>query len=89
MGPVEEATKRDLAFFPTELSESSLAESALALARELDSDSSATSKSMCARAHLEILDRLRELAPPKERAKNGIDELKEQRARRRAGSTAT
>lgn len=80
---VVEATKRDLAELG-DLADSALAASALALARELDDDSnSATSKSMCARALKETLDRLRELAPPKREA-DGVDELKAERERRRA-----
>lgn len=59
--------KRDLADIARRdpaLARSSLALSALALARELDADNSATSKSMCARALRETIDRLRELVPP-------------------------
>lgn len=90
MGPVERATKRDLEKLPEELAESSLGASALALARELDSGSSATSKSMCAKAHLEIMDRLRELAPPEE-TRDELDEISARRAARIAarGSSAS
>lgn len=84
LGQVEAATERDLAKLPTDLGESALAASALALARELDGGgNSATSKSMCAKAHMEILDRLRELAPPAE-VKDGLDDLKARRAKRLA-----
>jgi hypothetical protein len=71
------------------LAESALAASALALAREIDSSrNSATSKSMCARALLETLDRMRELMPAEETS-DGIDELGAKRATRRARSAAT
>ncbi len=59
--------------------------SALALARELDVKNSATSKSMCARALREAMDRLRELAPPAERA-DRLDELAGRRKRRRSAA---
>lgn len=81
-GGVEAATRRDLKRLPDDLAESSLAESALALARELDDpENSATSKSMCAKAHLEVMTRLRELAPPEER-KGQLHALKSGRADR-------
>jgi hypothetical protein len=83
MGAVEDATKRDLARLPVELAESSLGASALALARELDSGSSATSKSMCAKAHMDIMERLRELAPAEETS-DAVDEIRAQRAKREA-----
>lgn len=83
MGPVEEATKRDLGKLPSDLETGALAASALALARELDSDSSATSKSMCAKAHLEILTKLRELAPPAQK-KGKLYDINEGRSSRLA-----
>lgn len=79
---VVEAVKRDLEAFGGELAETSLAASALALAVELDADNSATSKSMCAKALMETMERLRELAPPKQRED---DELERVRAQRRSG----
>lgn len=82
-GPVEAATKRDLAKLPKDLAESALGASALALARELDGGNSATSKSMCAKAHLELMDRLRELAPPEEE-KDALNDIEAQRAKRLA-----
>lgn len=70
------------------LAGSALAASARVLAEELDSPSnSATSKSMCAKALREVMDRLRELAPPEERT-DRIDELNARRASRRAASSA-
>lgn len=85
-GPVEQATARDLQAFG-DLADSALAASALSLARELDDHrNSATSKSMCARALIETLDRLRELAPPK-KERSQLDELKARRAARRAAAT--
>jgi hypothetical protein len=71
---VYDATERELQKLPQELQDSAIAASALALARELDSPNSATSKSMCARAHLEIMDRLRELAPPEETS-DAVDDI--------------
>lgn len=81
---VVEATERDVARLPSALRDSALAASALALAAELDSaGNSATSKSMCAKALLETLDRLRELTPPQEE-NDQLDQLAERRARRLA-----
>jgi hypothetical protein len=55
-----------------------LAETALALARELDDDgNSATSKSMCAKAMVDVLRELRTLAPPK------VEDTDLERARKR------
>jgi hypothetical protein len=63
-----DAIERDLEKLPPELANSALAELARTLARELDSpQNSATSKSMNAKAMLDTLDKLRELAPPKEK----------------------
>jgi hypothetical protein len=58
-----------------------LVASAFALAEQLDSGSSATSKSMCAKALLDTLDRLRELAPPT-LAASPLDEIRERRDKR-------
>lgn len=57
--------------------------SAFALARELDDKNSATSKSMCARALREAMDRLRELAPQTPQT-DALDELANRRSARRA-----
>jgi hypothetical protein len=85
---VEEAVKRDLKAFPADLARSTLAESALALARELDSpENSATSKSMCARALLDTMNRLRELAPPPEQ-KDRLDDLSARRQQRKRRAAA-
>lgn len=88
---VVDAVVRDLdeiAQTDAKLAGSALAASALALAREMDSPNSATSKSMCARALLETLDRLRDLAPT-EHEEDAIDELRSRRERRRTGSATT
>lgn len=62
------------------LSKLTLAASALALAREIDDPSnSATSKSMCARALNETMDRLRQLAPAEE-DETPLDDLQKRRA---------
>ena len=72
--------KRDLA-----LAEGGLAAAALALAERLDDPSdSATSKANCAKALLELMTRLEALAPTQVE-KEGIDELRRKRQRRRAG----
>ncbi|HXO85911.1 MAG TPA: hypothetical protein VN803_10365 [Gemmatimonadales bacterium] len=89
-GPVVAATRAELEQLPDDLQNSAIAAGALVMAQILDSpDGSYTSKSMCFEKLHKAMDRLRELAPPKEKPKDGIDELKAARARRRAGSAAT
>jgi hypothetical protein len=79
---VEAAVERDLA---GSVRGSALAATALALARELDrSGNSATSKSMCARALLDCLDRLRALAA-EEPVADRLDDLAARRSARKAG----
>jgi len=84
-GPVVAAVKKDLAGIrrvDKDLAESGLAASALVLAAELDDRSnSATSKSMCAKALREAMDRLRELAPPTAQTTK-IDDIRSRRAAR-------
>jgi hypothetical protein len=76
---VEAIRKRD-----TDLADSALAASAIALAYEIANPyNSATSKSMCAREMRDTLDRLRELAP-EERKADDLDDLAARRARRLA-----
>jgi hypothetical protein len=82
---VVEAVERDLAALGSGAKDSTLAATALALARELDDANSATSKSMCAKAMVEVLRELRSLAPPK-RKKDKVDDIAAQRERRRARS---
>lgn len=87
---VEAGVRRDLTMLGKGAEDSALAESALALAAEMDDpENSATSKSMCARALLDTMDRLRELAPPKKEA-DPVDELGERRrsARRNRGAAS-
>lgn len=85
------AVERDLAEIrkrDERLADSGLAASALSLAAEMDdATNSATSKSMCARALHDALDSLRALAPPAEE-KDRLDDIAEQRAKRRARSAA-
>ena len=88
MSSVEESTERYLKSLPGDLGDSPYAAAALAMAREMDGHNSATSKSNCAARHMEILDRLRELAPP-ERKKDGLDDLGARRAKRLAGKPAS
>lgn len=67
-----------------ELADSALAASARVIAGVLDDPTnSATSRSMCARALNETLERLYELMPAKEK-KDRIDELTKRREQRRA-----
>lgn len=83
---VVEAVQRDLdrlALSLPALAVSAEAATALALARELDSVNSATSKSMCARALVETMERLRAMAPPAKEG-DGVDELEARRAARLA-----
>lgn len=84
------SVKRDLAEIADRdpaLAQSGLAATALSLAREMDGDNSATSKSMCARSLADVLDRLRALAPEKKEA-NRVDDLAKQRDARRQRSAA-
>lgn len=81
---VREAVLGDLSGLGGGLERSGLALTALALADELDDDrNSATSKSMCAKALQDILDRLRELAPPKTVRGDAVADLAARRAARR------
>lgn len=83
-GRVEAAVECDLKALPPELRSSGLAESALALARELDqARNSATSKAMCARALSETLEKLLALKPPEEEV-DQLDQLSARRSARRA-----
>lgn len=85
LGKVETGVEQDireLARRKKSLGTGGLAASARALAREMDvPKNSATSKSMCARALAETLQRLRDLAPPLEEA-DGIDDLASRRSAR-------
>jgi hypothetical protein len=70
-----------------EVADSALAASAVALAREIEHPfNSATSKSMCAGKLHEALDRLRELAPPKQED-DRIEDLAAECRLRLAGGT--
>ena len=80
---VVSAVQRDLDALGGDLAESALAATALALAAEIDdAGNSATSKSMCARALTETLERLRVLAADVKPEK--VSKLDELRARRDA-----
>ena len=69
-----------------ELANSALAATMLALAREMDDENSATSKSMCAKALLDIDTRLRMLSPSATQ-EDEVDELTARRSARLAGGT--
>jgi hypothetical protein len=90
VGSVVAAVGRDLEEIrqrAPEVADSALAASAVALAYEIDKASnSATSKSMCARAMHEALDKLRELTPPKQED-DRIDNLASSARLRLAGGT--
>lgn len=81
---VVEAVEKDLVRLPKDLAGSALAQSALALAYEIQNPfNSATSKSMCTRELREALDRLRALAPVK-KERTQLDDLRDRRSRRAA-----
>lgn len=85
-GAVEAGVDRDLKALPAVVRGGALAATALVLARELDDvGNSATSKSMCARALSEALDKLRAVAPEESR-EDGVDDLAAARAARRSGT---
>lgn len=83
---VVDGVERDLEKLGGDLKDSAMAASALALAREMDDPTnSATSKSMCARSLLDVMDRLGQLAPPRKDV-DGITDLNSERKRRRAAA---
>lgn len=86
-----EAAERDIASLrrkSPDLADSALAAMVVAMAFEIEHPyNSATSKSACAKALQDALRELRELAPAEE-VKDGVDEIAEQRARRRGGAAA-
>jgi hypothetical protein len=78
---VRDAVERELEEFGA--AKSVLGETALALAVELDDGAnSATSKSMCAKAMVDVLREIRALKPPKPKA-DSVTDLSERRAKRR------
>lgn len=81
---LEELAKRDPA-----LARSTLAASALALARALDDDNSATSKAQCARSLIDTLECLDEKAPEAPREETDLDRIRRRRAERLGGTKAT
>jgi hypothetical protein len=82
------AVQGDLRSLGVKAASSGLAETALALARELDDDSnSATSKSMCAKSMIDVLRELRLIAPPVKES-DDIDDLAGRRSARRARGAA-
>ncbi len=81
---VVESVRRDLEAIRRRdpgLADGTLAASALELAAQMDGDNSATSKSMCAKALMETMDRLMALAP-EEAKRDGVDELQKVRVQR-------
>ena len=73
--------ENDLARLPEELAESGLAEMARAMARKIDDGKGSPSE--CAKALMQALGELRQMSPP-ERKRDTLDEINEQRQRRRA-----
>ena len=88
---VSAAVERDLKALAKRaagVDKSSLAATALMLARELDNaGNSATSKSMCARVLVDVFDRLEALVPENEET-DSLDDLSARRAARLAGGSA-
>jgi protein-tyrosine-phosphatase len=77
----------ELSRLPADLQRGALAESARAMAMEIDSaGNSATSKSMCQARLQDAMRELRDLAPADEEA-DQLDELSARRARRIAGGS--
>lgn len=67
-----------------EVADSAIAATALRMAYELDNPyTSATAKSMCAKALHQAMDHLTEEAPPGETKKGRLDELREEREEKR------
>lgn len=84
-----EAELREIGKRDDRLSGGPLAATAFALARELDDPgTSATARAACAKALVDVLDRLRELAP-EEVAGDTLDELTSRREKRRARVAAS
>lgn len=86
-GPVEVAVERDVKALGGDLAGSVLAETALALARELDQENSATSKSMCAKSMVEVLAEMRALVPPTPE-EDEVERARKRRADRLARQSA-
>lgn len=80
---VTEALTAELEALGPRGANSTLAAVALSLARALDGDASATSKSMCAKSMVDVLRELRSIAPPKQEADN-LDDLTARREARRS-----
>ena len=68
-------------------SDGALAATALAMAREIDGENSATSKSMCAKVLMDVLGQIRALAPPKKQ-EDRVDEIAKRREKRVARSAS-
>lgn len=71
-----------------ELASCTLAATAQALAVEMDGDNSATSKSMCAKALVDIMGQIRALTPEQKKG-DGLDDLATRRASRLAGRSTS
>lgn len=87
---VLKAVNRDLAAFKKvapDVAESAEAATARALAREIDGDSSSTSKSMCARVLVDTMEQLRARLPEEQKA-TALDDLRARRAARLGRSAA-
>lgn len=88
---VLDAVNRDLAAIKKvapHLADSTLAATAQSLAVEMDGSNSATSKSMCAKALVDIMEQLRELTPEQKKG-DRLDDLEARRVARLAGRAAS
>jgi hypothetical protein len=89
-GDVEKALRRDLARIADasqELASGALAATALALARSVDSPrTSATARSMCARALADVLGQINDQMPEPARPDDPVDVIAARRAERKAAS---
>jgi hypothetical protein len=85
---VEAAVEHDIELLGPKAAESALAATALALARGMDGPNSLTSKSMAAKALIDTMRELRELAPPKQEA-DGVTDIATRRDARRAAAASS
>jgi hypothetical protein len=86
---VFEAVDAEVAALGRDAEGSAMAATARALARELDDPgTSATSKSMCAKALVDVMREIRSLAPPKVE-EDEIERARKRRADRQAAARAS
>jgi hypothetical protein len=83
---VVESVAREIGGLGEKAAGSVMAETALSLAHELDGENSATSKSMCAKALIDVMRELRVLAPPRKES-DDLAKLRQRRDKRRSGGS--